>query len=96
MSVKSIFDFRFPSQHREEGAKIAHAIGADMRALPGYLDHEILQDVQDAGHLMVNTHWRDGAAAAAVLDDYKNDQKVAAATRLIGAEPSGFVATVSL
>ena len=94
MTVKSMFDFKFPSQHTAEGVAIARAIGADMPAKAGYLDHEVILDVSDSGHVMVNTHWESHEAAMAVLDPYQHDDKVVKATKLIGAAPSGFVGEV--
>lgn len=94
MTVKSMFDFKFPAQHAAEGVELARSVGADMPAKAGYLDHEIILDVSDAGHVMVNTHWESPEAAMAVLDPYQHDDKVVQATKLIGAPPSGFVGKV--
>lgn len=94
MTVKSMFDFRFPAQHAEEGVAIARSIGADMPPLAGYLDHEVVRDVKDAGHVMVNTHWETEEAAWAALGPYQHDDKVKQATKLIGSEPTGFVGEV--
>lgn len=94
MTVKSMFDFKFPAQHADEGVAVARSIGADMPAKPGYPDHEVILDVSDAGHVMVNTHWESAEAAMAVLDPYQHDDKVVKATELIGAPPAGFVGEV--
>ena len=94
MTVKSMFDFKFPSKHATEGVKLAHAVGADMTAKAGYLDHEIISDVKDAGHVMVNTHWESEDAANAVLEPYQHDDKITQATKLIGSAPTGFVGEV--
>ena len=56
MTVKSMFDYRFPAEYVAEGYTIAQGIGADMIPLAGYLDYEIVRDVKDPGHMMVNTH----------------------------------------
>ena len=94
MSVKSMFDFKFPKQHAVEGVALARSIGADMPAKPGYLDHEVILDVSDPGHVMVNTHWESQVVAMAVLDPYQHDDKVVQAAKLIGTPPSGFVGNV--
>ena len=94
MSVKSMFDFKFPAEHADEGVAIAHAVGADMTAKAGYIDHEVIRDVKDSGHVMVNTHWESEDAANAVLTPYQHDDKIAQATKLIGSAPSGFVGEV--
>ena len=94
MTVKSMFDFKFPSQHAAEGAKIAHGVGTDMITKAGYLDHEVISDVKDSGHFMVNTHWESEDAANGVLTPYQHDDKIVQATKLIGSAPTGFVGEV--
>ena len=94
MSVKSMFDFKFPAQHADEGIALCHSVGADMTKKAGYLDHEIILDMSDAGHAMVNTHWESQDAAMAVLDPYQHDDKIVQATKLIGSAPTGFVGEV--
>ena len=94
MSVKSMFDFKFPAQHADEGASLCRSVGVDMTAKTGYLDHEVIQDVKDPGHVMVNTHWESEEAAMAVLNPYQHEDKIVQATKLIGTAPSGFVGEV--
>ncbi len=94
MSVKSIFEFKFPEKSRQAGLTICTGIGHDMTSLEGYLDHEVIQDAKDPGHLMVNTLWTSEDASTAVLSKYEKDQKIQQATELIGAPPTGFVGTV--
>ncbi len=94
MAVKSMFDFRFPADAREEGLRLAQAIGNDMPPLDGYLDHEVIQDVADAGHVMVNTRWASRGQAEAVLGTYNDDPKIKTANALIPGGPTGFVGDV--
>ena len=94
MTVKSMFDFKFPEAAREEGLRLTHNVGTDMVPLDGYLDHEVLQDVTDAGHFMVNTHWASAAQANAVLSKYQGDSKIKRAAELIPGGSTGFVANV--
>ena len=91
-----MFDFKFPAAGREEGVALATAIGQDMPPLAGYQGHEVIQDVADPGHLMVNTQWANQDAANAVLTPYQHDDKIKRATELIGAAPSGFVGTITV
>lgn len=91
MSVASVFDFRFPAENAEEGTALARAIGADMPATPGYVRHEVVRDVLDAGHVAVITHWQERSQGESVLQDYVNDAKVARAAELIRAAPAGFL-----
>ena len=94
MTVKSIFEFKFPAPAREEGLILAESIGSDMPPLDGYLGHEVIQDVTDPGHLMVNTHWNSRQQAEAVLSTYSKDAKIKRATELLSGPPAGFVGDV--
>ena len=94
MNVKSLFEFKFSAQAREEGLRIAESIGGDMPSKEGYLSHEVIQDVSDAGHVMVNTLWNSREQAEAVLSVYNNDSKIKRATELLGAPPTGFIGGV--
>ena len=94
MTVKSMFDFKFPESAREEGHRLTHDVGTDMVPLDGYLDHEVLQDVTDAGHFMVNTHWASAEQANVVLKKYNEGAKIKRANELIPGGPTGFVGNV--
>ena len=56
--------------------------------------HEVLQDVVDPGHVMVNTHWASRNQAQAVLNHYKEDAKIKRAEELVPGKPKGFLAQV--
>lgn len=94
MSVKSMFEFRFPEAAREEGLRLATAVGNDMVPLEGYLDHEVIQDFSDPGHLMVNTRWATREQANTVLASYKDDPKLKRSIELLPDRPAGFVGNV--
>lgn len=94
MAVKSMFDFKFSAATADEGVKLAQTIGNDMRPLDGYLDHEVIQDVADPGHVMVNTRWASREQAQAVLGSYRKDEKIKKAEGLIPGGPQGFIGTV--
>ena len=74
MTVKSMFDYRFPAEHVAQGYTIAQGIGADMIPLAGYLDYGIVRDAMNPGNVMVNTHresekaaWRCSTAIAITI-----------------------------
>lgn len=96
MPVKSLFEFKFPASARAEGVALASAIGQDMPPLAGYQGHEVIQDVTDPGHVMVNTQWASQAEANVVLTAYQHDPKIARATELLGAAPTGFVGDIQV
>ena len=94
MSLKTVFEFRFPAAAPEQGLRLATAVGNDMVPLEGYLDHEVIQDLSDPGHLMVNTRWATREHANVVLAGYKNDPKIKRITELLPNRPGGFVGNV--
>ena len=94
MNVKSLFEFKFSAAAREEGIGVAKGIGADMPSKEGYVSHEVIQDVTDPGHVMVNTLWSSREQAESVLTVYNNDDKIKQATKLLGAPPTGFIGGV--
>lgn len=57
MSVYSIWESAFPMESREEGNQVTRAIWTDMRAFDGYLGHEIVEDLDQPGHLIVVSRW---------------------------------------
>ena len=67
MSVYSIWESRYPPQRREEGLAVTWAIWADMPEFEGWLGHEIVQDLDDAGHLFVISRWQSLNAANAAM-----------------------------
>lgn len=94
MAVKSVFDFRFPANAVEEGLQLTRAIGNDMPPLHGYLDHEVIQDVTDPGHILVNTRWIGREQAEAVLGSYQQDEKIKRAEALVPGGPQSFIGEV--
>ena len=94
MSVKSFFEFKFSPDTISEGLSLATDIGNDMPSKEGYLGHEVIQNVSDPNHLMVNTHWSDRQQAEAVLTKYNDDAKVTRAKELLGNGPTGFIGEI--
>ena len=94
MNAKSLFDFKFSAAAREEGLSLTKAIGADMPACDGCLGYEVIQDVTDPGHVMVNTLWNSREQAKATLSVYQNDPKIKRAAELLGAPSPGFTGDV--
>lgn len=95
MSVETIFEFRFSPETREEGLRVSEAIGGDMPPLDGYLDHEVVRDFEDPGHLLIVTRWASQDQANAVLAEYVSNPRVTEATDLHGGPPAqGFVGEI--
>jgi heme-degrading monooxygenase HmoA len=67
MSVYSIWESRFPAETAEEGISVTKAIWQDMPSFDGYQSHELIQDLDQPGHLIVISHWASRAAADAAM-----------------------------
>ena len=91
MGAASVFEFRFPADSAQEGFEVATGIGADMPATAGYVGHDVVRDLSDAGHVVVITSWGARSDGEGVLSTYLHDPKVARATELLGHAPQGFL-----
>jgi heme-degrading monooxygenase HmoA len=67
MSVYSIWEPRFPAETAEEGIRVTEAIWRDMLSFDGYLAHELIQDLDQPGHLLVVSRWASREAADAAM-----------------------------
>ncbi len=63
MSVYSIWESRFPAESAQEGVRATKAIWRDMVSFDGYVGHELIQDLDEPGHLFVVVEWESRAAA---------------------------------
>src|SRR5438552_7753048 len=93
MSIRSIWESRFPPERAGEGAEVTRAIWADMRSFSGYERHEIVQDIDDPGHLFVISAWADRAAADAALS-YASHPNAVRANQLVSEPRRRTVAAV--
>ena len=57
MAVYSIWESYFPPVAAAEGREVTERIWADMTGFGGYLGHELLQDLDDPGHLLLVSRW---------------------------------------
>ena len=67
MGVYSIWESRFPAETVEEGISVTKAIWQDMLSFDGYLAHVLIQDLDEAGHLIVISRWASREAADAAM-----------------------------
>jgi quinol monooxygenase YgiN len=67
MSIYSIWESRFPAETVDEGVRVTKAIWRDMLSFDGYLRHELIQDLDQPGHLFVISQWTSREAANAAL-----------------------------
>jgi quinol monooxygenase YgiN len=98
MPVYSVWESHFPSEEMHEGRAITEAIWRDMPQFDGYLTHELIEDLDDPGHLLVVSQWTTRQRADEVLREYADHPNARRAnelasrprTRLVGhAVPGG-------
>jgi heme-degrading monooxygenase HmoA len=78
MSVYSIWESWFPADAADEGIKATEAIWRDMLSFDGYLTHELIQALDDPGHLFVVVQWesREAADGAMSYASHPNARRV--------------------
>jgi heme-degrading monooxygenase HmoA len=84
MAVYSIWESYFPRAASPEGRIVTERVWADMTGFDGYLDHELLQDLDDTGHLLLVSRWSSQAHADQALADYAEHPNALEANRFGG------------
>ena len=92
LAVYSIWESYFPPEATGEGQEVTERIWEDMRGFAGYLGHELLQDLDDPGHLLVVSRWDTRERADQVLADYAGNPNAVEANRLVDRPRRRFVA----
>jgi heme-degrading monooxygenase HmoA len=67
MSVYAIWESRFPADTADDGIRVTQAIWSDMLSFDGYVEHELIQDLDQPGHLFVVSRWASREAADAAM-----------------------------
>jgi heme-degrading monooxygenase HmoA len=83
VAVYSIWESRFPARSAGEGRAVTEAIWRDMLEYDGYLDHELLVDADDPGHLLVVSRWESREHADEALRRYAGHPNARAANKLV-------------
>src|SRR5262245_50894200 len=86
MAIYSIWESRFPAVRAADGRAVTEAIWRDMPSFGGYLNHELLVDIDDPGHLLVVSQWASREDADESLRLYAEHPNARAANDLV-AEP---------
>ena len=78
MSVYSIWESWFAADAAQEGVEATEAVWRDMLSFDGYLTHELVQDLDQPGHLLVLAQWdsREAADAAMSYASHPNAKRV--------------------
>jgi quinol monooxygenase YgiN len=93
MKVTVLWESHFPAASAEGGLEVTRKIWRDMRQYPGYLDHEIVRDLDDSGHLLVISHWSSREAADTVKNRYRAHPNAVLANKLASAPRIRWVGT---
>ena len=93
MAIYSIWESRFPAEAAAEGRTVTEAIWRDMPGFDGYVDHELLVDADDPGHLLVVSRWASRAHADASLAQYAGHPNAERANRLVSEPRRRILAT---
>ena len=83
MVVYSIWESKFPAEAAADGRAVTEAIWQDMLRFDGYLDHELLVDADDPGHLFVVSRWASREHADSALENYRHHHHAETANRLV-------------
>jgi quinol monooxygenase YgiN len=86
MPIFAIWESRFAGPSAREGRAVTEAIWRDMTDFVGYLDHELVVDLDDPGHLLVISRWASREHADDALQAYRGHRNARAANDL-AAEP---------
>ncbi len=82
MPVYSVWESHFPPKATHEGRAITEAIWRDMTQFDGYLTHELIEDLDDPGHLLVVSQWTTRQRADDVLREYADHPNARRANEL--------------
>jgi heme-degrading monooxygenase HmoA len=91
MSVYSVWESHFPGPAAQEGKAITEAIWRDMVGFDGYVSHELVEDLDDPGHLLVVSRWTTRERADAVLREYREHPNARRANELVSQPRERFV-----
>ncbi len=71
MPVFFVWESHFPLEASEAGRELTEAIWRrDMPGFDGYVSHELIEDLDDPGHLLVVSQWTSRERADVSLREY--------------------------
>lgn len=91
MPVYSVWESHFPPHAAGEGRAVTEQIWRDMTHFAGYLTHELIQDLDDPGHLLVVSQWTSRRHADEVLREYAPHPNAVRANQLVSRPRVRFV-----
>jgi quinol monooxygenase YgiN len=91
MSVYSVWESHFRSEQARDGRAITEAIWRDMLEFDGYLAHELIEDLDNPGHLLVVSQWTNRVLADEALREYANHPNAQRANELVSCPRTRFL-----
>ena len=91
MPVYAVWDSHFPPESVAEGRAITEAIWQDMTEFDGYLGHELIEDLDDPGHLLVVSRWTSRERPDEVLREYTDHPNARRAKELVSRPRTRFL-----
>jgi hypothetical protein len=92
MPVCAVWESHFPPESAQEGQAITEAIWCeDMPKFDGYLAHELIEDLEDPGHLLVVGQWTTRQRADEVLREYADHPNARRANELVSRPRTRFL-----
>ena len=91
MSVYSVWESHFAPETAQEGREVTEAIWRDMPHYDGYLSHELIEDLDDPGHLLVVSHWASREHADETLRRYADHPNARRVNELVARPRTRFV-----
>jgi quinol monooxygenase YgiN len=89
--VFAVWESHFPPEEMREGRAVTEAIWRDMTEFDGYLAHELIEDLDDPGHLLVVSQWTSRRRADESLRQYANHPNAQRANELVSRPRTRFV-----
>jgi quinol monooxygenase YgiN len=91
MPIYSVWESHFPPQMADEGRAITEAIWRDMTHFDGYLGHELIEDLDEPGHLLVVSRWTNRQRPDGVLREYATHPNAQRANELVSRPRTRFL-----
>jgi len=83
MPVYSVWESHFAPEVAREGRVVTEQIWRDMIQFSGYVAHELIEDLDDPGHLLVVSQWTTRKCADEVLKEYADHPNARRANELV-------------
>jgi quinol monooxygenase YgiN len=91
MPIYSVWESHYPPAAAKEGRAITEAIWCDMPQFEGYLAHQLIEDLNDPGHLLVVSQWTSRQHADKVLREYTKHPNARRANELVSRPRTRFL-----